>query len=66
MNERQEEGKPDAGGHDPDDQRGGGGPGGLSGAVPGAEEEPTPEGETSPNEPEADESRHKPDDEQGQ
>lgn len=41
----------DVGDHDPADERGGGGPGGLSGAVPGADEEPTPEGETSVNEP---------------
>ena len=46
-----EERVPDVGEHDENDKRGGGGEGGLSGAVPGAEEEATPEGEDSPNEP---------------
>ena len=39
-------------GHDPNDERGDGGAGGLSGAAPGADEEATPEGEDSVNEPE--------------
>jgi hypothetical protein len=51
MTESKEEPKPDVGEHDEGDQRGGGGEGGLSGAVPGASEEATPEGETSVNEP---------------
>ena len=46
-----EEREPDVGEHDADDTRGGGGEGGLSGAVPGASEEATPEGETSSKEP---------------
>lgn len=66
MDRHREEGSPDASEHDPDDPRGGGGAGGLSGAAPGAQEKPTPEGETSPNDPEADESRHRPEDQQGQ
>ena len=41
--------------HDSDDPRGGGGAGGLKGAAPGAEEEATPEGDTSINEPEGNE-----------
>ena len=51
MSEANEERTPDVGEHDADDSRGGGGEGGLSGAVPGAQEESTPEGEESPNEP---------------
>ena len=51
MNESPEERTPSSG-HDPNDERGGGGEGGLSGAAPGAEEEATPEGEDSVNEPE--------------
>ena len=50
MNEYPEERTPS--GHDPDDERGGGGEGGLRGAAPGADEEATPEGEDSINEPE--------------
>ena len=45
--------------HDPDDPRGGGGEGGLSGAAPGADEEATPEGEDSMNEPEGNEPAEK-------
>ena len=51
MTESKEEREPDVGAHDADDTRGGGGEGGLSGAVPGASEEATPEGETSSKEP---------------
>lgn len=51
MSESSEERTPDVGEHDADDARGGGGEGGLSGAVPGADEESTPEGQDSPNEP---------------
>ena len=51
MTESKEERTPDVGEHDADDTRGGGGEGGLSGAVPGASEEATPEGETSTKEP---------------
>lgn len=51
MTESNEERTSDVGEHDAEDSRGGGGEGGLSGAVPGAREEATPEGETSPNEP---------------
>ena len=50
MTESNEE-RPEVGEHDADDERGGGGEGGLSGAVPGVEEKETPEGETSVNEP---------------
>lgn len=50
MTEESEE-RPDVGEHDAEDSRGGGGEGGLSGAAPGVEEEATPEGEDSPNEP---------------
>lgn len=50
MSESPEERTPDAGDHDTEDERGGGGEGGLSGAVPGAEEEEG--GQASPNEPE--------------
>ena len=50
MTESKEERVPEVGEHDEDDSRGGGGGGGLSGAAPGVEEEPTPEGESSPNE----------------
>ena len=53
MNESPEERTPSD--HDPDDERGGGGEGGLSGAAPGADEEATPEGENSMNEPEGNE-----------
>ena len=53
MTESNEE-RPDVGEHDADDTRGGGGEGGLSGAAPGVEEEATPEGEDSPNEPTGD------------
>ncbi len=53
MKESSEERTPDVGEHDAEDDRGGGGAGGLSGAVPGADEESTPEGESSPNEPDA-------------
>ena len=53
MTESSEERPPDVGEHDAEDPRGGGGEGGLGGAVPGADEEATPEGETSPNEPDA-------------
>ena len=53
MTESNEE-RPDVGEHDADDSRGGGGEGGLSGAAPGVEEEATPEGEDSPNEPTGD------------
>jgi hypothetical protein len=49
LNESPEERTPSD--HDPGDQRGGGGEGGLSGAAPGVEEEATPEGEESMNEP---------------
>ena len=52
MTESNEERTPDVGEHDAEDSRGGGGEGGLSGAVPGASEEETPGGEASPNEPE--------------
>ena len=51
MEESKEERTPDVGEHDEDDSRGGGGSGGLSGAAPGADEEATPGGETSVNEP---------------
>ena len=54
MTESSEERKPDVGEHDEEDPRGGGGEGGLSGAAPGVDEEATPEGEDSPNEPEGD------------
>ncbi|MDQ4048905.1 MAG: hypothetical protein M3131_05925 [Actinomycetota bacterium] len=50
MTESKEERAPEVGEHDEEDSRGGGGGGGLSGAAPGVEEEPTPEGESSPNE----------------
>ena len=53
MTESNEE-RPDVGEHDENDSRGGGGEGGLSGAAPGVEEEATPEGEDSPNEPTGD------------
>ena len=52
MTDSKEERTPDVGEHDAEDSRGGGGEGGLSGAVPGASEEATPEGETSSKEPE--------------
>ena len=55
MTESREEHTPNPD-HDPDDSRGGGGEGGLSGAAPGVEEEDTPGDENSPNEPKGDRS----------
>lgn len=53
MTESNEERTPNVGEHDAEDTRGGGGEGGLGGAVPGADEKATPEGETSTKEPDA-------------
>lgn len=47
MNESREERTPDVGEHDDEDSRGGGGPGGLSGAAPGAGQEPQEDGQSN-------------------